>query len=111
MEAGRDVQTHLTGWQRSALGNTEQFAAKQGFRRRHPHRLLGDFTEQTKGTNAPKMKWETFMKESNERIQMPETTKKARNEYMANQLGLVDLALQNFVASKEKLNSIVSVGV
>lgn len=111
VEAGRDVQTDLSPWQKSALGNQEQFAIRQGFRRRHPTRLLNQFAGAVKTNVSPKMKWEQFMEAENERVQLPETTKKARNVYVANQLGLVETALKNFVQSKEKLNSIVAVGV
>ncbi len=111
VEAGRDVQTDLNPWQRQALGNQEQFAIRQGFRRRHPTALLNQFGAAVKTNVNPKMKWEQFMEAENERVQLPEITKKARNVYVANQLGLVETALKNFVQSKEKLNSIVAVGV
>lgn len=60
---------------------------------------------------APKTKWETFMEAENERCQLPETYKKARNEYAVNQMGLVETALTNYVKSKEKLSSLVAVGI
>jgi hypothetical protein len=111
VEAGRDVQTDLTGWQKQALGNQEQFAIRQGFRRRHPKTMLNQFAGVAKTNTNPKMKWEQYIEEENERVQLPETTKKGRNVYASNQMGLVETALQNFVASKQKLNAIVAVGV
>ena len=111
VEAGRDVQTQLTSWQRQALGNQQQFAQRQGFRRRHPSTMLNQFAGVVKTTTSPKMKWEQYIEAENERVQLPETTKKGRNEYVANQMGLVETALENYVKSKEKLNAIVSVGV
>lgn len=57
------------------------------------------------------MKWEQYIQAENERVQLPETTKKGRNAYVANQMGLVETALANFVKSKQKLNAIVAVGV
>jgi len=110
VDAGRDVQTNLTAWQRSALGNVEQFATKQGFRRHHPYRLLNQFAANQRNAN-PRQRWEEFINAENERIQLPETVKKANNVYAANQMGLVQTALDNFVKSKEKLNSVVPVGV
>lgn len=111
VEAGRDVQTDLNKWQKQALGNQEQFAIRQGFRRRHPTKMLNQFAGAV-GTNTnPKLKWEQYMEAENERVQLPQTTKKMRNEYVVNQMGLVETALANFVKSKEKLNSIVAVGV
>lgn len=111
VEAGRDVQTDLNQWQKQALGNQEQFAIRQGFRRRHPLTMLNQFSTVVKTNKNPKMKWEQFMEAENERVQLPAHTKKARNIYVANQMGLVQTALENFTKSKEKLNSIVSVGV
>lgn len=111
VEAGRDVQTDLTSWQKQALGSQDQFAQKQGFRRRHPSRMLNEYAGVVKTNTNPKMKWEQFIEAENERVQLPETTKKARNVYVSNQMGLVELALQNFVNSKQKLNAIVAVGV
>ena len=111
VEAGRDVQTQLTPWQRQALGNQFQFAQRQGFRRRHPSTMLNQFAGVVRTTTSPKMKWEQYIEAENERVQLPETTKKGRNEYVANQMGLVETALENYVKSKEKLNAIVSVGV
>lgn len=111
VEAGRDVQSDLTPWQKQALGSKDRFAIKQGFRRRHPSLLLNQFAGIAKTNLAPKMKWEQFVEAENERVQLPETTKKARNEYASNQMGLVETALQNFAKSKEKLNAIVAIGV
>ncbi len=111
VEAGRDVQTDLTPWQRQALGNQEQFAQKQGFRRRHPSTMLNQYAGVVKTTKNPKLKWEEYIAAENERVQLPETTKKGRNEYVANQMGLVQTAMENYVKSKEKLSAIVPVGV
>lgn len=111
VEAGRDVQTDLTSWQRQALGNQQQFAVKQGFRRRHPSHMLNQFAGIAKTNTSPKMKWEQYIEAENERVQLPETTKKGRNVYANNQMGLVETAFENFVKSKQKLNAIVAVGV
>lgn len=111
VEAGRDVQTDLTSWQRQALGNQEQFAVRQGFRRRHPNTMLNQYAGVVKTTQNPKMKWEEYIAAENERVQLPETTKKGRNAYSTNQMGLVQTALENYVKSREKLSAIVSVGV
>jgi hypothetical protein len=73
--------------------------------------MLNQFAGVAKTNTNPKMKWEQYIEEENERVQLPETTKKGRNVYASNQMGLVETALQNFVASKQKLNAIVAVGV
>lgn len=110
-EAGRDVQTDLTRWQRQALANHEQFAITNGFRRRHPSKLLNQFAGVVKTNLNPKMQWEQRIDEENERVQLPETVKKGANVYAANQMGLVQVAVDNYVKSKEKLSAIVAVGV
>jgi hypothetical protein len=111
VEAGRDIQTGLTRWQKMALGNQEQFAIRNGFRRRHPNHVLGQFGAAVKTNTAPKEKWMQYMVEEDKRHSLPETTKKARNEYAVNQLGLAETAVKNFVESREKLNAITLVGV
>lgn len=111
VEAGRDIQTDLTSWQRQALGNQEQFAQRQGFRRRHPSKMLNEYAGVVKTNKNPKMKWEEFIAAENERVQLPETTKKGRNVYAANQMGLVQTAMENYAKSREKLSAIVPVGV
>jgi len=112
VDAGRDVQTDLTPWQKAALGNQEQFAIRNGFRRRHPSKLLNQFGAIVKTNKNPKLKYEEFIEAENERCELPEYAKKARNNDMIpNQMGLVETAFQNFVKSKEKLSAMVPVGV
>src|SRR5258707_223647 len=79
IDAGRDVQTDLTGWQRQALANAQGFAIKQGFRRHHPNRSLATFKNQIQGQN-PRESWEKAMEDETERVQIPSTYKKARND-------------------------------
>lgn len=111
VDAGRDVQTDLTSGQRRALTETTSFLTKLGFRRRHPLTLLNQYAAIHKTNNNPKTKYEQFMRDEHERVEMPETVKKARNVYSTSQMGLVQLAAENFAKSKAKLSSISSVGV
>lgn len=110
VDAGRDVTTDLTPWQKQALGNTETFAIKQGFRRHHPTRTLSSYAKRL-ANGTPRLSWEKAFEEENERTQVPQVFKKASNEMIASQLGLVRTALKNFEKSKAKLSDINAVGV
>jgi hypothetical protein len=112
VDAGRDVQTDLTPWQKAALGNQEQFAIRNGFRRRHPNHLLNQFAAIVKTNKNPKLKYEEYIEAENERTELPEYAKKARrNDMVANQIGLVQTAVENYAKSKEKLSAMTAVGV
>jgi len=109
-DAGRDVSSDLTAWQRQALGHQRNLVIKQGFRRRHPFRVLNQFTTVAQGSTNPNESWEKAMLEDTERAELPEWYKKAKSEGYANQVGLVSTAFKNYQASKEKLSSGVLIG-
>lgn len=111
VDAGRDVQTDVTSGQRRSLGSTISFLTRLGLRRRHPQSVLNQYAALYKTNKNPKTKYEQFINEEHKRIEMPETVKKARNVYATTQMGLVQLAAENFAKSKAKLTSISSVGV
>lgn len=104
-DAGRDVTTELTPWQKQALGTQTRMVIRQGFRRRHPHRVLNQFTAVVQGSTNPTEQWENAMIEDTERAELPEWYKKTNNAGYATQIGLVQTALQNFKKSKHKLTS------
>ena len=110
VEAGRDVMTDLTPWQKQALSHTEMFATKQGFRRHHPYRLLNSYGHMLNGEN-PRLGWEKAMEDEQERTEVSQTYKKTRNEMTVNQLGLVETAFRNFQASRARLAAVNMVGV
>jgi len=109
-DAGRDVSTDLTPWQRQALGQHKQLVIRQGWRRRHPHRVLNQFTAVAQGSDNPSEKWEEAMLQDTERAELPEYYKKARTDGYANQIGLVATAFKNYQQSKNKLSSGVLIG-
>ncbi len=111
VEAGRDVQSDLTKGQRKLLGATTQFMTKQGFRRRHPSNALSQYAGLARTNTSPKTRYEQFMLETHEHVQLPEIVKKSRNEFSPNQMGLVETATQNFAKSKQKLSALIPIGM
>lgn len=109
-DAGRDVTSDLTPWQRQALGRQTRMVIRQGWRRRHPHRVLNQFTTVAQGSTNPTEHWEKAMLDDTKRAYLPEYYKKVKTEGYANQIGLVSTAFENFKASKNKLSAGVLVG-
>lgn len=110
VEAGRDVQTDLTTGQRRSLGATLTFLSRQGNARRHPVQQLNRYAGLMKTNIAPRTHYEQFMRETDERTELPDIVKRTRNEYSANQVGLVQTATDNYAKSKQKLSSLVPIG-
>lgn len=111
IDAGRDVQTDLTSGQRKSLGATFAFMTRQGYRRRHPANTLNQFSSLVSTNGNPKTKYEQFISEEHKRTELPEFVKKARNAFIVNQMGLVQVATENYAKSKQKLTSMAPVGV
>ena len=57
------------------------------------------------------MGWEKAMDDETKRTEIPQAMKKASNEMMVNQLGLVATALKNFQKSESRLAMVNMVGV
>jgi hypothetical protein len=110
-ETGRDVQSDKRPWQRQALGHVEMLAIQQGFRRRHPAKLLSNYASTTFNGPNPRTKWEDAMRRSEDLTQVPEYYKRAGDERMANQLGLVETANKNFMKSRARIQVSTPVGV
>ena len=111
VEAGRDVQTDLLPWQRQALGQTEMFAIRQGFRRHHPYRTLGVYGKGLLNSKHPRYGWEKAIADETERTEIPEAYKGTFDPMLTNQLGLVETAFKNFQKSKAALSAVNLVGV
>lgn len=111
VEAGRDVQSDLTTGQRRLLGSTTAFMTKQGYRRRHPLNALSEYAGLARTNVTPRTRYEQFMQETHERVQLPEIVKKSRNEFSPNQMGLVETATENFAKSKQKLSALIPIGM
>jgi hypothetical protein len=111
VDAGRDVMTDLRPWQKQALGHVQQLAIQQGFRRRHPSKLLSDYNDQLFNGKNPRYKWEDAIRREDERIELPEVYKRAGDDRIANQLGLIETAHKNFMKSRARMQMCTPVGV
>jgi len=112
VDAGRDVQTDLLGWQKQALGQATQFAIRQGFRRHHPNRSLSDFSKTITNGKHPRLGWERAMAEEQKRTRIPEVYKKLKHlDATPNQYGLVETAFKNYSKSRARLGAINMVGI
>lgn len=111
VEAGRDVQTDLTDWQKQALGQEMAFAQKQNRKRRHPTRTLSTYTQQLFNGGNPRFKWEDAIEREQNRVQIPEVYQRAQDEMIVGQLGLVETAYKNFQKSRARFDLVNPVGV
>lgn len=110
-EAGRDVMSDQRPWQRQALGHVERLAIQQGFRRRHPSRLLASYASQTFNGPNPRTKWEDAMRRSEDLTQIPEYYRRANESQLSNQVGLIETANKNFMKSRSRIQITTPVGV
>lgn len=104
-EHGQDRVTHP-----NIYGRTLDI--KQGWRRRHPERVLNQFTGVNSTTSSASSKWEEALLYGTKRVELPkEFHPDGDLSGMSNQLGVVTAALDNYRASKEKLKRMYLVGV
>lgn len=101
----------LRPWQGQALGAAEMMAIKQGFRRRHPARLLSNYASQLFNGPNPRTKHEDAIRRSEDLTQVPEYYKRAGDDRVANQLGLVEVADKNYKKSRKRIEISTPVGV
>jgi hypothetical protein len=88
------------------------FETRQGFRRRHPHDVLGRYAGLVGSTDSTSTVVEAAMRFEHERSEIP---KENRPSDIATGLSTMyhvnDIALQNFKKSKNKLGNMHLVGV
>lgn len=88
------------------------FESRQGWRRRHPTRVLNQFAGVTNTTSSASTRWEEALVHGTKRVELPEDFRpKDDMDGMTNQIGLVTAALENYKASKNKLQRLHLVGV
>jgi len=103
-----------TGKDRVTRPNTKGrvFETRQGWRRRHPTRVLNQFAGATNTTSSASSRWEEALIHGTKRVELPEEFRPQDDmEGMSNQIGLVSAALDNYKASKNKLGRLHLVGV
>jgi hypothetical protein len=88
------------------------FEVRQGWRRRHPTRVLNQFAGVTNTTSSASSRWEEALVYDTKKVELPEEFRPHDDTAgMTNQIGLVTAALENYKASKNKLQRLHLVGV
>lgn len=109
MESGKYENTN-SAFSRGATRANRQFQIRQGKRRRHPDSVLNQFqTIKTETTNAHSA-WEKALLHEQKRIEVPSEYRARDSGMVANQLGVVTTALDNYMKSKQKLERVAPVG-
>jgi Fe-S cluster assembly scaffold protein SufB len=109
VETGKYENTH-TSLSRDAREQNRIFQIKQGRRRRHPDRVLAQFEQITKETENASSAWEKALMHEQQRVEVPSEYKAKDRGMVANQVGLVTTAMDNYVKSKGKFERIAPVG-
>ena len=102
METGRDEKKN-NPFKKTANKAYRGFAIKQGVRRRHPDTVLAQFKAIVETTSNASSAWEKALMHEQQRVEVPEEYKAKDEDMIANQAGLVTTALDNFMASKSKM--------
>ena len=102
VETGKDRVVDGNKFHREANRNYRGFAIRQGVRRRHPDRVLAQFASIVEETSNAQSAWEKALMHEQQRTEVPEEYKAKDEEMLANQVGIVTTALDNFKNSKSK---------
>lgn len=109
VETGKYENTH-TRFSRNATEANRIFQIKQGRRRRHPDRILAQFTQVMKETENASSAWERALMHEQQRTEVPQEYKAKDRGMVANQVGLVTTAMDNYIKSKGKFERVAPVG-
>ena len=109
VEQGRFKSTH-NKFAQQARERNRMFNIKQGKRRRHPETVLAQFKTIVDGTENVSSAWEEALQHEQKRVEVPQEYNVKESGFVANQVGLVTTALDNFYASKAKMSRVVPVG-
>ena len=103
-ETGRRQIQDGNKYQQRALRTNRGFTIQQGKRVRHPARVLNQYDAVNATTSDAGTTWEAALMHETKRVELPkEFQSKGDDEMMANQMGIVTTALDNYQASKNKL--------
>ena len=112
LETGRRHVNEGTKFQQDANRVNRQLEISQGFRRRHPKRVLNQFDGIMKSTSSAAMSWEQAMTHETKRVDMPkEFQPRDDSDGMVNQMGVVTTALDNYKSSRGKFERMHLIGV
>lgn len=109
IETGK-YENMRTGLSRRATSTNRRFQISQGKRRRHPDRVLNQFQTIKDETSNANSAWEKALLHDQQRIEIPQEYRARDNGMVANQMGLVTTALDNYTKSKHKLERVAPVG-
>lgn len=109
-ETGRYEHTN-DQYTKASHKQNRRFAIQVGVRRRHPEKVLSQYHEINKGTESAQSQWEKALIHEDQRVEVPEEYKIKQHDMIANQMGLVGIALDNYVKSKGKFSRTQIVGV
>jgi hypothetical protein len=109
VETGKhENETTVYGKQQREINKI--FQIKQGRRRRHPDRVLAQFKQIVDQTENASSAWEKALMHEQQRVEVPQEYKANDSGMVANQVGLVTTALDNFMKSKSKFERVAPVG-
>jgi hypothetical protein len=109
VETGKhENETTVYGKQQREINKI--FQIKQGRRRRHPDRVLAQFKQIVDQTENASSAWEKALMHEQQRVEVPQEYKAGDSGMVANQVGLVTTALDNFMKSKSKFERVAPVG-
>lgn len=110
VETGKDEKKD-DAYSRTVERRNHLFNIQQGHRRRHPQRVLERYNAINDTTESAETTWEKALMHEDNRIDLPEVYKPSDHEMVANQMGLVSAALDNYAKSKGKFTRSQVVGV
>ena len=112
IETGARKVREGSRWQQSTTRRNLGFSIRQGVRRRHPNKVLNQYATVAKETKNANSVWEKALMDENERATLDKEYEwHGDGRLMANQMGVVKLALDNYEKSKYKLERAHIVGV
>ena len=89
-----------------------KFGTKQGYRRRHPNTVLGEYAGVVNNSlENPKNSWENYLEKEHERTALPKEYISGSATQLVTQAGLTETSDKNYKKSKPKLSSLFTTGM
>jgi hypothetical protein len=112
LETGHRHVNEGSKFQKRINRQNKMLQIQQGFRRRHPNRVLNQYQGIMKTTSSASSLWEKALLYETKRVDMPKDFRpQGDSDGMVNQMGVVSTALDNYKASKNKFERMHLVGV
>jgi hypothetical protein len=110
-ETGRKTVKEGTPFQQETGREIRRFQVQQGFRRRHPNSVLGNYAGVIGSASNEKSIAEESLMIENERFELPKQFAAGNDGGTVSQLGIQYVADKNFKNAKNKLGMMHLVGV